>query len=223
MTAEAQRKCGEASLPVMRMLRDARINLVWEGTSEILRIWMAREALSPYIDRGLAFLQGTWADKVAAPLYYTRMSLRACLPFFGPQSRLFGEENGRWVRFIEASARGLTRSTLMATLRHQQRLHNKQLLLQHLVNDSLLLFPMAATIWYANQPEMRTKPGIQELVDYFCQDMADRLCPPSSLAGRIRKHKKDSIVYHLAKALMSGKYDWLEEGIVSSTPTKPSS
>ena len=178
MTTEAQRKSGEHALPVMRMLRDARINLVWEGTSEILRIWMAREALSPYIDRGLAFLQGTWADKLAAPLYYADMSLRSCLPFPHSGPPPFANQYGRWVRFIEASARGLTRSTLMATLRHQQRLHNKQLLLQHLVNDSLLLFPMAATVWFADQPEMRTKPGIRELVDYFCQDMADRLCPP---------------------------------------------
>jgi alkylation response protein AidB-like acyl-CoA dehydrogenase len=215
MTAEAQRKSGEASLPVMRMLRDARINLVWEGTSEILRIWMAREALSPYIDRGLAFLAGTWADKFSAPLYYARMSCRSCLPFLPFGGTPFGNEYGRWVRFIEASARRLTRSTLMATIRHQQRLHNKQLLLQHLVNDSLLLFPMAAIIWYADQPGMRTKPGIRELVDYFCQDMADRLCPPSSLGGRIRRHKKDSVVYRLAKVIMSGEYAWLEEGIIS--------
>ena len=69
-------------------------------------------------------------------------------------------------------------------------------------------------LWFADQPEMRTKPGIRELVDYFCQDMADRLCPPSSLAGRIRRHKKDSVVYRLAKLIMSGQYAWLEEGII---------
>jgi alkylation response protein AidB-like acyl-CoA dehydrogenase len=223
MTAEAQRKSGEHSIAVMRMLRDARINLVWEGTSEILRIWMAREALSPYIDRGLAILQGAWADKLAAPLYYAHMALRSCLPFLHPRGAPFETEYGRWIRFIEASARGLTRSTLMATLRHQQRLHNKQLLLQHLVNESLLLFPMAAIIWFADQPEMRTKPGIRELVDYFCQDMADRLCAPSSLAGRIRRHKKDSVVYRLAKMIMRGEYTWLEEGIISFAPTDRSS
>jgi hypothetical protein len=73
---------------------------------------------------------------------------------------------------------------------------------------------MAATLWYASQPEMRTKPGILDLAIYFCQDMADRLHPPSSLAKRIRRHKKDTIVYHLSKTIMSGEYAWLEEGIV---------
>ena len=216
MTVESQHKNGELSIPVMRMLRDARINLVWEGTSEILRIWMAREGLSPYIEQGIAFLQGSSSDKITAPLYYARMALRSCLPFSNPlrTSAMFEKDYARWVRFIESSSRSLTRSTLVATLRHRQSLHNKQLLLQDLVNDSLWLFPMAATLWFASQPEMRTKPGIHELVTYFCQDMADRLDPPSSPAKRIRKHKKDSIVYHLSKTIMSGEYAWLEEGIV---------
>ncbi len=216
MTVESQRKSGELDIPVMRMLRDARINLVWEGTSEILRIWMAREALSPYIEQGIAFLQGSPSHKIAAPLYYARMALRSCIPFLNPPltSTMFGKEYARWVRFIESSTRSLTRSTLAATLRHRQSLHNKQLLLQHLVNDSLWLFPMAATLWFASQPEMRTKPGILELATYFCQEMEDRLYPPSSPARRIRGHKKDTIVYHLAKKIMSGEYAWLEEGIV---------
>src|SRR5690349_15531177 len=106
MTAEAQRKCGEPAIPAMRMLRDARINLVWEGTSEILRVWMAREALAPYIEQGLALLQGSLSHKITAPLYFARMSLRSCLPFSHTQrsSAIFGKEYARWVRFIESSS-----------------------------------------------------------------------------------------------------------------------
>jgi hypothetical protein len=73
---------------------------------------------------------------------------------------------------------------------------------------------MAATLWYASQSEMRTKPGILELATYFCQEMADRLDPPSSSVKRIRRHKKDSSVYHLSKAIMSGEYVWLVVGSV---------
>ncbi|HSA64125.1 MAG TPA: acyl-CoA dehydrogenase family protein [Nitrospira sp.] len=216
MTAESQHKCGEPAIPVMRMLRDARINLVWEGTSEILRIWMARESLSPYLEQGLAILQGSLSQKITAARYYAHMSFLSSLPFLDshPGSSLFGKEYAGWVRFVESSSRRLTRSTLTATLYHREKLHNKQLLLQHLVNDSLLLFPMAATLWYASQPEMREKPGIRELVTYFCQDIKDRLHPPFSLAGRIRRHKKDTVVYRLSKSIMSGEYAWLEEGIL---------
>ncbi|MDN5941228.1 MAG: acyl-CoA dehydrogenase family protein [Nitrospira sp.] len=216
MTVESQRKSGELSIPVMRMLRDARINSVWEGTSEILRIWMAREALSPYIEQGIAFLKGSSSDKITAPLYYARIALRSCLDVSSPvsTSAMFGKDYTRWARFIESSSRSLTRSTLITTIRYRQGLHNKQLLLQRLVNDSLWLFPMAATLWYVSQSEMRTKPGIHELATYFCQEMAERLDPPSSSVGRIHRHKKDTVVYHLSKMIMGGEYAWLEEGIV---------
>jgi alkylation response protein AidB-like acyl-CoA dehydrogenase len=215
MTAESQRASGECEIPVMRMLRDARINLVWEGTSEILRIWMAREALAPYIEQGLAFLQGSAPRKIGALRYFARLALRSCLPGFNPSrsSVVFGEDYDRWVRFIESSARRLTRSTLITTARHRQGLHNKQLLLRDLVDQSLWLFPMAATVWYASQPDMCTKPGIRQLADYFCQDMADRL-RVSSWSKSNRKHVKDSTVYRLSKAIMSGEYAWLEEGII---------
>src|SRR5262245_2995640 len=212
MTVESQRKSGELSIPVMRMLRDARINLVWEGTSEILRIWMAREALAPYIEQGLAYLQGSPSGKIAAPLFFARMVSRSCLPFLHASAR-FGKEHARWVRFIESSTRSLTRSTLIAALRHRQGLHNKQLLLKRLVNESLELFPMAATLWYASQPEMSKKPGLRDLVEYFCQDVADRLHPSSS-QGRGLGHRRDKIVYAMSKRIMNGEYAWLEEGIL---------
>ena len=216
MTVDSQRSIGEFSIPVMRMLRDARINMVWEGTSEILRIWMAREALTPYIDKGIAFLQESSSAKAAALSYYARMAVRSRLPYSTPSSSadMFGDDYARWVRFIESSSRSLTRSTLSATLRHRQGLQNKQLLLQDLIDDSLTIFPMAAIIWYASQPEMRTKSGIRDLVTYFCEKMEDRLHPLSSLEKRIRGNEKDSTVYRLSKAIMSGEYAWLEEGIV---------
>jgi alkylation response protein AidB-like acyl-CoA dehydrogenase len=215
MTVEAQRKSGEPAIPVMRMLRDARINLVWEGTSEILRIWMARESLSPYLDQGLAILQGPVPRKIAAAWYYARMSLVSSLPLAQSQSAssAFDKEYARWIRRVESSSRSLARSTVMATLSYREKLHNKQLLLQQLVNDSLLLFPMAAVVWYASQPEMREQSGIRDLVHYFCQDIDNRLHPPSSLSGRIRRHN-DTQVYRLSKRIMAGEYAWLEEGIL---------
>ncbi len=222
MTMESQRKCGEIGIPAMRMVRDARINLVWEGTSEILRVWMAREALSPYIEEGIAFLEGSPSKKVNALLYYARMTLRSLLPSLNlwRQHASFGREYGCWARVIESSARRLTRATVIATLRHRQSLHHKQLLLQQLVNDSLQLFPMAATLWYASRPEMRMKPGIRELATYFCEESFERLHPASSLARTLHRPTKDTTVYKLAKSILSGEYAWLEDGIVPLLETR---
>ena len=132
MTFDSQRKNGELGIPVMRMTGEyAGINLVWEGTSEILRIWMAREALAPYIEKGLAFLQGSSSDKYAALSYYAGMAIRSRLPYSTPSNSagMFGEDYATWVGFINASTRSLTRSTVSATLRHRRGLHNKQILL----------------------------------------------------------------------------------------------
>ena len=212
MTADSQRRSGEIGIPIMQMMRDARINLVWEGTSEILRIWMAREGLAPYIEQGFALLKGTMSSRLEAVLYYARMALRSCPPISMPGSAgMLGTNAQRWVRFIESSSRRLTRTILATSIRHRQSLRHKQLLLQDIVNSGLALFPMAATIWYAAQPEMRDKPGIQALTEYFCQDMADRLNPEMK---RISRHKKDADVYRLSKAIMNGEYAWIEEGIV---------
>lgn len=227
MTVESQRKSGETVIPVMRMLRDARINLVWEGTSEILRVWMAREALAPYIEQGLALLQGPASSRITAPWYFARMACRGAIPFLwsGARAGTLGQTHGRWVRVIEAAARRLTRATLAATIRHRQRLHHKQLLLQRLVNDSLCLFPMAATLWYVTQPEMRTKPGIAELCDYLCHELTLKLSSRAGAGPGPLDHRKDSRVYALARNLMHGQYAWIEEGIAPlidhrQTPTE---
>ena len=58
---------------------------------------------------------------------------------------------------------------------------------------------------------MRTKPGIHELVTYFCQDMADRLNPSSP---GLSDTKKTPTSTACLKAIMRGEYAWLEEGIL---------
>jgi alkylation response protein AidB-like acyl-CoA dehydrogenase len=210
---------GEAMVGVERAMRDARINLVFEGTSEIMHLFMAREA----VDEHLA---------VAGPLVDPRRSLReklSALPrlfgfyarwipsiFIGfgfyPRYARFGAL-GKHLRFAERSTRKLARAVLRGMLAHGGGLERKQAFLFRIVDIAMELFVLTAAVCRAHALVERERPEAEsalELADVFARGARERV----RACFRSLFFTDDARRYALAQDVAAGDHLWLEAGVM---------
>jgi alkylation response protein AidB-like acyl-CoA dehydrogenase len=142
---------GETPYPVERMWREARLNTIVEGTSEVLRLFLAREALDPHLARAgaLAVPGSPGRARVGAFLrcaaYYPLWYARRLLPSLRVPPGLPASLRAPWLG-VKRGARALARGTLHAMLKHGAGLEDRQALLGRLVDDGADLFAGAAAL-----------------------------------------------------------------------------
>jgi hypothetical protein len=217
-TADSLRARGEAPIPVERMMRDFRINLIFEGSSEIMRLFIAREAL----DRHLA-VAGAFADP-KAPLGKRLAALPRMAAHYAwwYPSRWLGW--GRWprfsefgplaghVRYVDRTTRRLARTIFHLMLLHGPKLEKRQALLFRTVDVGADLFAMAAALARADQLRRAgavEAPQAAELADVFCRTMRRRIA-----AHFLAVRRNDDVAkYATARRLLDGEHLWLERGM----------
>ncbi len=224
-TADSLRARGEPALPVERILRETRINLIIEGTSEVMRLFIAREALDQHMRlvggaldphapslvkfRTLAKAMGYYA------LWWPKQWLGRVLPGSTPiQGPLAAH-----LRYVDRTCHRVALALFHSAVRHQTKLAYRQLLLGRLVDIGADLFAIVASCSRAQQLQTRRPedPTAAELADLFCRQARRRI----DAALRALNNNDDRQAYRLAQRVMNGKYQWLEEGIVRA-PTRPS-
>src|SRR5437899_8827021 len=57
-TAESRQVRGEPGFPIEQLVRDAEMYRIGEGATDVLRPFVAREALSPHLERARTYLEG---------------------------------------------------------------------------------------------------------------------------------------------------------------------
>lgn len=214
-TADSLRARGEKPMPMERLLRDARINMIIEGTSEIMRLFIAREALDPHMKVAGVTPTSQRIDLLGAAKFYAGWYPRLWLPSFGGlgEVRVAGPLR-RHLRYVQRGARRLARDLFHMLVLHRQGLQRKQLVLGRLVDCGAELFAMTAVIARASAELSETGDGKNavKLADLFCRQARRRL---RQLHGDLYCND-DRRRRSLAREVLAGDMAWLEGNIVSA-------
>jgi alkylation response protein AidB-like acyl-CoA dehydrogenase len=221
-TADSLEARGEVPIAVERMMRDFRINRIFEGSSEIMRLFIAREAVDTHlsvagdlIKPGISTGQKLGAMAKAGAWYAAWLPRRFVgsgqLPgSYGEFGRL-----AKHVRWIERASRKLAREMFYAMGKYQAKLEKKGALLGRFVDIGAELYAMSCACVRAQ--DMKDGPNGREaalLADLFCR------------RARIKVHQlfdlvhdnADDPTYKVAQDVLKGRYAWIEEGAITAVP-----
>ncbi|MCZ9345141.1 acyl-CoA dehydrogenase, partial [Streptomyces sp. TRM76130] len=153
-TAASLAARGERAVPAEQLLRDLRINRIFEGSTEIMHLLIAREAVDAHLS-----VAGDLIDPDASLSDKARAGARAGAFYAGWLPKLmtgpgqlptsYGEfkhevDLSGHLRYVERTARRLARSTFYGMSRWQGRMETKQNFLGRIVDIGAELFAMSA-------------------------------------------------------------------------------
>src|SRR5690349_11154099 len=218
-TADSLKARGEPPIPVERIMRDFRINLIFEGSSEIMHLFIAREAVDKHLQvAGDVVMPGKTigqrlAGLVRSALFYgwwypSRWIGWSFWPKYGEYGAL-----AKHVRFVERASRRLARGVFHSMIRFGPKLEQRQSVLFRLVDVGAELFAMSAACARVQMLKKRDQASgarAEHLADLFCRQARERI----RVKFQEMWNSADVPTYRTAQDVLKGEHLWLEKGLV---------
>jgi len=216
---------GEIPYPVERSMRDYRINLIFEGSSEIMHLFMAREAVDKHLqvagamidpDKGFGAKMGA-LPKIAlfyAGWYPTRWLGWGRWPRYGGFGPLAPH-----LRFAERATRKLSREIFHGMMIHKGKMQRKQAFLFRTVDIAMEIFAMSAcisrvrTMYEEKHPETK---HARELCDLFCRNSRRKI---KRLFHELWRND-DVRKYRVGQSVLRGEQQWFEGETMGAMPQR---
>ena len=199
-------------------MRDNRVNLIFEGSSEIMHLFIAREAVDKHlrvagklIDPKASIGQRLGAlPKILAFYawwYPTRWFRWSLWPSFSRYGKL-----AKHLRYASRASARLARNTFHGIARFGPSLERRQGFLFRIIDIGIEIFALAATVRNAHKLQ---QDGAEEaaqavdLADFFARQTRRNI---DTLFHQLW-HNDDARATRVGQDLLAGKHTWLERGI----------
>ena len=219
---------GERPTAIEMAMRDARINRIFEGSSQVMHLIMAREALDTHFKLVMPILQPKPGQKISkreammkAAGFYGTWLPKLFVPDTGGhyEAKHLNEKNRRHLAYAAKTSKLLARRLFATMTKYGPKLEREQIVLGNFVDIGVDLFVMASALSYADylvgvNPADQTP---QELVDLYCREARRRI------EGNFRAATKgpaNRLYNKVAGLLMEGKLGWLADGSMNPIPPK---
>ena len=203
--------------PVERVLRDVRINRIIEGTSEIMHLFIAREALDKHLSliKPLLSPKTPIGVKISAALnmlgFYAGWYPKMWLPSFaGSEIASLPKPLDGHMIYVQQTSKRLARYTFHQMTQYQQKLESKQSILSRVVDIGTDLFAMASVCSYAAMLNKKKKANAVDLADNFCLDARKRI--EGFFQEGCCNHDRQQL--KTAKKVLANEFEWLENEII---------